>query len=351
LSFARFTGVCLRYGATPALEGLTLSIDRGEIFCLLGASGSGKTTLLKIAGGFLTPDAGRVELDGEDITVLPPWQRPVNTMFQSYALFPHMTVAENIGFGLRQMRMRGAALTTRIDELLALVRLEGFGRRRIGTISGGQQQRVALARSLARRPKLLLLDEPFSALDRNLRDETRTDLLRLLRGLGITSIIVTHDQEEALSSADRIGVLRAGRLEQVGPPAEVYEQPVNRYVAQFLGTASLLPGVVRDCRDGLVRMALDCGASVTVRGEAQAGERVLLGLRPDNVAPSNGSDGLSGTVESCVYRGAKLEILLRLADGTALRLVRPSNRGMAPPDPGSTLHVAVPQDAGMLLRD
>ncbi len=309
--------------------------------------------------GSCTPDAGRVELDGEDITSLPPWQRPVNTMFQSYALFPHMSVAENIGFGLRQMGMRGAALRTRVDELLALVRLEGFGPRRIGTISGGQQQRVALARSLARRPKLLLLDEPFSALDRNLRDETRTDLLCLLRGLGITSIIVTHDQGEALSSADRIGVLRAGRLEQVGPPATLYEQPVNRYVAQFLGTASLLPGVVRDCSDGLVRMALDCGAQVTVRGEAQAGERILLGLRPESVpqlrpesvAQSDVGDGLSGTVESCVYRGAELEILLRLADGTALRLARPAQRGMTPPEPGSTLHVAVPLDAGMLLRD
>jgi putrescine transport system ATP-binding protein len=351
LSFARFTGISLRYGATPALEDLALSIDRGEIFCLLGASGSGKTTLLKIAGGFLAPDAGRVELDGEDITALPPWRRPVNTMFQSYALFPHMTIAENIGFGLRQMGMRGGALKTRIDELLALVRLEGFGARRIGTISGGQQQRVALARSLARRPKLLLLDEPFSALDRNLREETRADLLRLLRGLGITSIIVTHDQQEALSSADRIGVLRAGRLEQVGSPATVYEHPVNRYVAQFLGTASLLPGVVRGCNEGLVHLALDCGAQVSVRGNAQAGERMLLGLRPESVVPSAAGEGLAGTVESCVYRGSELEILLRLSDGTSLRLARPAPRRTTSPEPGSTLHVAIPPDAGMLLRD
>ncbi|HVY16799.1 MAG TPA: ABC transporter ATP-binding protein [Rhodopila sp.] len=350
MAFARFIGIALRYGATPALQGLDLSTERGEIFCLLGASGSGKTTLLKIAGGFLAPDAGRVELDGQDITRLPPWQRPVNTMFQSYALFPHMTVAENIGFGLRRMGMRGAALKTRVAELLTLVRLDGFAERRIDTISGGQQQRVALARSLARRPKLLLLDEPFSALDRNLREETRTDLLRLLRDLDITSIIVTHDQEEALSSADRIGVLRAGRLEQVGTPAAVYEHPVNRYVAEFLGAATLLPGTVIGGADELVRIALNCGTEMVVRGNARAGERVLLGVRPENVVAS-ATGSLVGVVETILYRGATQEITLRLPDGSVLRMARPVQRGALPPQPGARLHVAIPLDAGMLLRD
>jgi ABC-type Fe3+/spermidine/putrescine transport system ATPase subunit len=352
LGFVRFQGVSLRYGAVPALDGFDLSIARGEIFCLLGASGSGKTTLLKIAGGFLPPDAGRIELDGQDITALPPWRRPVNTMFQSYALFPHMTVAENIGFGLRRMGIRGAAMTERVSELLTLVRLDGFGARRVGTISGGQQQRVALARSLARRPKLLLLDEPFSALDRNLREDTRADLLRLLRGLGITSVIVTHDQEEALSSADRIGVLRAGRLEQVGPPATLYQQPVNRYVAEFLGAASMLPGVVRARADGMLHVVLACGVGVAVAGDAAVGEAVLIGLRPESLAQREADSGnsLAGAVESCQYRGATLDIVLRLSDGTKLRFTQPSGRAVRPPEPGSALRVGFAPDTGMVLR-
>jgi len=349
LSFADFSGITLRYGNTPALSDLHLSIARGEIFCLLGASGSGKTTLLKIAGGFLTPDQGRIELDGDDITTLPPWRRPVNTMFQSYALFPHMTVADNIGFGLRRMGLKGAALTVRVEELLTLVRLQGFGARRVTTISGGQQQRVALARSLARQPKLLLLDEPFSALDRNLREETRTDLLRLLRGLGITSIIVTHDQEEALSSADRIGVLRAGRLEQVGPPAQVYDHPVNRYVAEFLGAASLLPGEVQAATGDTVLLALDCGTQVAVRGQATPGERLNLGLRPENLTPAadDHPNTLRGIVEACQYRGATQDIQLRLQDGSILRVSGPARSG----PPGETLGVSFDPDAAMLLRD
>ncbi len=349
MTFANFSGITLRYGDTLALSDLDLSIARGEIFCLLGASGSGKTTLLKIAGGFLTPDRGRMDLDGENITAQPPWRRPVNTMFQSYALFPHMTVADNIGFGLRRMGLRGSALTTRVDELLTLVRLQGFGPRRVTTISGGQQQRVALARSLARQPKLLLLDEPFSALDRNLREETRTDLLRLLRGLGITSIIVTHDQEEALSSADRIGVLRAGRLEQVGPPAQVYDHPVNRYVAEFLGDASMLSGRVDAYADGIARLTLDCGARVSVQGEATPGERLALGLRPENLLPAvgDGPNILEGTVEACQYRGATRDVQLRLADGSILRVSGPARSD----PPGETLRVTFLPDAVMLLRD
>ena len=349
MSFTTFRGITLRYGNTPALSDLHLSIAQGEIFCLLGASGSGKTTLLKIAGGFLAPDQGRIELDGEDITAQPPWRRPVNTMFQSYALFPHMTVADNIGFGLRRMGLKGAVLASRVEELLTLVRLQGFGPRRVTTISGGQQQRVALARSLARQPKLLLLDEPFSALDRNLREETRADLLRLLRGLGITSIIVTHDQEEALSSADRIGVLRAGHLEQVGPPAEVYDHPVNRYVAEFLGAASMLPGRVRAITDGIVLLALDCGTQVSVRGQATPGERLNLGLRPENLTPAADEqhNTLQGTVEACQYRGATQDIQLRLQDGSILRVSGPARSG----PPGDTLRVTFRPGAAMLLRD
>ncbi len=320
--FVTFEGIELRYGAHTALAGLDLSISQGEIFVLLGTSGSGKTTLLKIAGGFLTPSAGRIVLDNTDITALPSWQRPVNTMFQNYALFPHMRVAENIGFGLRRQGMRGRELASRVEELLALIRLEGHGARRISELSGGQQQRVALARSLARRPKLLLLDEPLSALDRSLREETRADLLALLKFLGTTSIIVTHDQDEALAIADRIGVLREGRLEQVGRPSDLYERPATRAIAAFLGAANLIPVRLAESTADTLSLALPGGATaiMPVRPIAPAG-LLHLALRPESLTLTigTGPNTLAATVEGATYRGATRDLRLRLPDGTPLR--------------------------------
>jgi ABC-type Fe3+/spermidine/putrescine transport system ATPase subunit len=229
------SGLTVRFGAVSAIEALDLSVERGELFVLLGRSGSGKTTLLRAIGGFVRPEAGRIVLDGNDLGPLPPHKRPVNTMFQSYALFPHMTVAANIAFGLRQLQLRRDKIASRVAEMLELVQMSGYGGRRPSQLSGGQQQRVALARSLAPRPLLLLLDEPLSALDRNLRDQTRQELVALQRQLGITFILVTHDQEEALGAATRIGVMEGGRLAQVGTPADVYERPQSRFVAEFLG--------------------------------------------------------------------------------------------------------------------
>ena len=237
-------GLTVRYGQAVALDRLDLAVRRDELFVLLGASGSGKTTLLRALAGFVRPQAGRIVLDGADLSALPPHRRPVNTMFQSYALFPHMTVAANIGFGLRQRGMSRAAARARVDAMLALVRLEGFGMRRPGELSGGQQQRVALARSLAPAPALLLLDEPLSALDQGLRRDTRAELVRLRRSLGVSFVLVTHDQDEALEMADRIGIMQGGRLAQVGTPAQLYEQPADRFVAAFLGAANILPCVV-----------------------------------------------------------------------------------------------------------
>ncbi|HKM63126.1 MAG TPA: ABC transporter ATP-binding protein [Acidisphaera sp.] len=217
-----------RYGAVEALRGVSLDIAAGELFVLLGGSGSGKTTLLRTIAGFERPDAGRILLRGEDVTALPPHRRPVNMMFQSYALFPHLKVAENIAYGLRRMGLGRAERLAKVERLLDLVRLTGLGDRRPDTLSGGQRQRVALARALAREPALLLLDEPLSALDRSLREETREELAALQRRLGMAFVLVTHDQEEALTMASRIGVMRDGLLVQVGTPRELYEQPADR---------------------------------------------------------------------------------------------------------------------------
>jgi ABC-type Fe3+/spermidine/putrescine transport system ATPase subunit len=349
MAHVAISGLRVRYGATLALDGIDLDIPGGEIFSLLGASGSGKTSLLRVAGGFLAPDAGRILLDGRDVTALPPHRRPVNTMFQSYALFPHMSVAENVGYGLRRQGLRGAALAARVAELLALVRLEGFGARRIGALSGGQQQRVALARALAPRPHLLLLDEPLSALDRALREETRADLVALLRRLGTTAILVTHDQEEALATADRIGVLNRGRLEQVGPPAELYERPATRFVASFLGAANLFDAVVRAAGPDRTLLTLPCGAEVAARGSSLGvGSAVTLGVRPERVRLGEGA--LGGVVESCAYRGTVLDVRLRLPGGTTLLVSQALGDGLGRvPAVGEPVRAGWESGAGIVL--
>jgi spermidine/putrescine ABC transporter ATP-binding subunit len=312
------TGLTVRFGATVALDRLDLSVERGELFVLLGGSGSGKTTLLRAIGGFVRPEAGRVVLDGADLGALPPHRRPVNTMFQSYALFPHMSVAANIGFGLRMQGLTRADAQARVAEMLELVSLAGFGARRPAQLSGGQQQRVALARSLAPRPALLLLDEPLSALDRNLRRETRDELVRLQRRLGIAFILVTHDQEEALTMATRIGVMRDGRLAQVGTPADVYERPNSRFVAEFLGAANILPAVARE--DGLQLELHGLGITVCTATRATAGP-ALLAIRPERVrlGATDGANALRGEVVDRAYAGDSLTHIVRLADGSRMR--------------------------------
>jgi putrescine transport system ATP-binding protein len=237
----RFEGVTKRFGETAAVDGVSLDIVEGEFFALLGPSGCGKTTLMRLLAGFETPEAGRILLNGEDIAGLPPHRRPSSMMFQSYALFPHLNVERNIAFGLVQQGWAKAAIGPRVEEMLSLVRLEGLNQRKPDQLSGGQRQRVALARALAPGPKILLLDEPLAALDRKLREETQLELKALQRRLGMTFMIVTHDQDEAMVVADRIAVMRVGGVAQVGPPREVYERPASRYVAEFLGEANLVP--------------------------------------------------------------------------------------------------------------
>ena len=319
------TGLSVRYGDWLALNALDLSIGQGELFVLLGGSGSGKTTLLRTLAGFLQPSSGRIMLGGRDITALPPHRRPVNTMFQSYALFPHMNVAANVGFGLRRQGMRGAELASRVRELLALVQMEAFADRRPDALSGGQRQRVALARSLAPRPDLLLLDEPLSALDRGLREATRAELVRVQRQLGTTFVVVTHDQDEALSMATRIGLLERGRLAQVGTPTDIYERPASRSVASFMGAANILPAQITApgavTLTGLpVTLALDTGG---VLGP------VHVALRPERLRLSAEPGPLAGIVEESAYRGLVIDHRVRLNDTVVLLITQALTDGAA----------------------
>src|SRR2546429_4357433 len=244
----RFDGVSKRFGTATAVERVSLDIFAGEFFALLGPSGCGKTTLLRLLAGFDTPDEGRILLDGEDIASVPPYRRPINMMFQSYALFPHLSVEGNVAFGLKQEGLPKAEIATRVEQMLALVRLEGFAKRKPQQLSGGQRQRVALARSLVKRPRVLLLDEPLAALDKKLRGETQFELMQLQESLGLTFVIVTHDQQEAMTVADRIAVMDRGRLIQVATPQEIYERPNSRWVADFIGDVNLIEGRVVDRR-------------------------------------------------------------------------------------------------------
>jgi spermidine/putrescine ABC transporter ATP-binding subunit len=348
----RVRGLTVRFGTTTALDGLDLDVHANEMFVLLGGSGSGKTTLLRAIAGFLRPDAGSIALDGTDLCTLPPHRRPVNTMFQSYALFPHLNVAANVAFGLRRQGMPRAAIATRVAEMLALVSLHGFDARKPQELSGGQQQRVALARSLAPNPRLLLLDEPLSALDRNLRIETRAELARLQRQLGTTFIVVTHDQEEALTLASRIGVMQHGRLAQVGTPAKVYEHPVSRFVAEFLGAANILHATLRtNTPDGAV-LELP-GLATTVRTATEApNDTTLLALRPERLRLDDPAENqLHGVVVERTYAGETLIHTIRLADGTLLRVSEALRDGLRAGEKpiGAAVTVTWQPDACILL--
>ena len=341
-------GLTVRYGSAVALDGLDLQIGSGEMFVLLGGSGSGKTTLLRVLGGFVQPAAGRVVLAGQDITRLPPHRRPVNTTFQSYALFPHMSVADNIGFGLRRQGVPRAEIAKRVAGLLDLVRLPEFGERRPDALSGGQRQRVALARALAPRPRLLLLDEPLSALDRNLREQTRQELLRVQAETGTTFVLVTHDQDEALAIATRIGLLHRGRLAQVGTPVEIYERPASRYVAEFMGAANILPArVVAQGPDAVLHV--DGIGPVQAAGPASPGVAAVA-LRPERLRLGPGINSVTGMVERSAYMGNVIEHAVRIPDGPAILVSQPLQDGLGTPlPPGSTVTVSWDPTACVML--
>jgi putrescine transport system ATP-binding protein len=328
----RIDGVVKRFGAVRAVDRLSLDISRGEFFALLGPSGCGKTTLLRMLAGFETPDEGAILLGGNDIAQVLPHQRPVNMMFQNYALFPHLSVRDNIAFGLKRARMPRAEIATRVAEMVALVRLEGLEKRKPDQLSGGQRQRVALARSLARRPEVLLLDEPLAALDKKLRESTQVELMELQRRLGMTFIIVTHDQEEAMTMADRIGVMDQGRLEQVATPRKLYEAPNSRWVAEFIGDINMLQGEVGPGDAGRLVIATKDAGSIVAAAPLEPVKKplVFVAIRPEKVklsrrGPASDTAGthsinrLEGIVIDVSYLGGFTIYKVKLDSGAVLR--------------------------------
>jgi spermidine/putrescine transport system ATP-binding protein len=336
--------------AYHALRGIDLDIREGEFFTLLGPSGCGKTTLLRLIAGFEHPSSGSLRVHGQDVTAMPPNRRKVNTVFQSYALFPHMTVAQNIGFGLKMLRLPRAEAAATVAEMLRLVRMEAMADRKPAQLSGGQQQRVALARALAPRPRVLLLDEPLSALDYKLRKEMQAELKRLQHETGITFVFVTHDQEEALAMSDRIAVMKSGEILQVGTQHEIYDAPKHRFVAGFIGEASFLSFPVLYDSTGAARAVLPGGSTVAIQlpaGMAVA-DRMEFAVRPEKVrlVPS-GAGEASVEVVSRTYLGHDTLIALRLPDGQGLEARVQNNAASAIPDPGARLGLSLP--AGSLM--
>ena len=327
-----------RFGGHLAVDDLSLAVQPGEFLTLLGPSGCGKTTTLRVVAGFERPTAGQVLIDGQEVTDRPPNRRQVNTVFQNYALFPHMAVAANVGFGLRMRRLAGPEIDRRVAEALEMVQLGDLGRRKPSQLSGGQQQRVALARALVNRPAVLLLDEPLGALDLKLRRAMQTELRHLNRSVGITFIYVTHDQEEALTMSDRIAVMRGGRILQLGTAQQIYEQPATRFVADFIGETSFLEGTLLGHADGLATVGLPAGTVVRARctGTWAEGSAAAVAIRPERIAllptadgPAEaGENGLEGRIEDAVFSGATIQYRVRLATGTTL-LVRTPNSGTA----------------------
>jgi putative spermidine/putrescine transport system ATP-binding protein len=343
-------GLSKHYGDFYAVREVSLTIADGEFLVLLGPSGCGKTTTLRMVAGFIEPSAGHVRLAGQDVTLLPPWRRNAGMVFQSYALFPHMTVAQNVAFGLEMRKLPRADIERRVEEALALVRLSGYGGRLPRQLSGGQQQRVALARALAIRPDVLLLDEPLSNLDAKLRQEVRVEIRELQRQLGLTTVMVTHDQEEALTMADRLVVMNEGSVRQVGSQRDLYERPADRFVAGFVGRSTFLAGSI----EAPGRFRSDGGLALACAGGNPG--RAVLSLRPERVEiglePRSGLDNsLSGTVEFVSYLGALIDIHVRLSPSDRLVVQIANREGGFTPEVGQPVHVGWPASAGQVFNE
>jgi spermidine/putrescine ABC transporter ATP-binding subunit len=342
------TGCTRDYGGIRAVAGLDLVVYEGELLSLLGPSGCGKTTTLNLVAGFVPPTAGRVRIDGQDVTDRPAHQRGLGVVFQSYALFPHLSVWENVAFGLRERRTPRAEIERRVRAALALVRLDTRAEHRPAQLSGGMQQRVALARALVYEPRVLLLDEPLAALDKKLREEMRTELREIQRSVGITTIFVTHDQAEALGLSDRIAVMHGGRIEQLGAPREIYERPATRFVAEFIGASTVLRGRATAAD----RVTLTGGEALRVLGLAglRPGEAVELAIRPERIRLTGGAgeNVIDGRITGVVYQGVQTELTVEIGGGQRLLVfvAEPAPTALAP---GQALRLHVPPDAFMRL--
>ncbi|MGA7267390.1 MAG: ABC transporter ATP-binding protein [Aestuariivirga sp.] len=339
-------------GGVKALDDVSVTIRENEFFTLLGPSGCGKTTLLRLIAGFEFPSAGEILLHGKDIAHLPPDRRPVNTVFQHYALFPHMTVAENVGFGLRMQGRPKDEIDGAVDQALALVKMADYGARRPSQLSGGQQQRVAFARAIAPRPQVLLLDEPLSALDLKLRQAMRSELKTLQRETGITFIFVTHDQEEALTMSDRIAVMSAGKIQQIGAPLDIYESPVNHFVADFIGDSNFIEGAIDTIKGDAAVVKTPDGIAIAARmnGPHKAGDRIAVALRPEKILLGAGK--LKGEVREAVYLGTSTSYVIALGRTVTLS-VREANdlSGKARFAVGDTVKLDIPAGAARMLAD
>jgi putrescine transport system ATP-binding protein len=330
--YVRIEKVTKKFGDFVAVDDVTLDIYKKEIFCLLGASGCGKTTLLRMLAGFERPTSGRIFIDGVDMTSIPPYERPVNMMFQSYAVFPHMTVEQNVAFGLKQEGVEKAELTQRVADMLNLVKLGQFAKRKPHQLSGGQRQRVALARSLVKKPKLLLLDEPLAALDKKLREHTQFELINIQETLGVTFIVVTHDQEEAMTLSSRIGLMNHGEIVQVGTPSEMYEYPTSRFAAEFIGSVNMFEGKLVEDEPSYVRIQSDDleGPIYVDHGVSSApGATVWAAIRPEKMTisrekPDGADNWASAVVQDIAYMGDMSIYLLRLDSGKVVRVTQPN---------------------------
>jgi putrescine transport system ATP-binding protein len=327
-SFLRIEGLSKRFDSVLAVDNVSLDIPKGEIFALLGSSGCGKSTLLRMLAGFEKPSEGKIYLGGRDVATFPPYERPINMMFQSYALFPHLTVWDNIAFGLKRMGMPKGEITQRVDEMLGLVQLQNFAKRKPHQLSGGQQQRVALARSLARKPELLLLDEPLGALDRKLREQTQFELVNIIESIGVTCVMVTHDQDEAMTMASRIAIMSHGRILQLGSPKEVYETPNCRFVADFIGDVNLLDGELTvdksdHCEITTPQVVVHVGHGIT----GSLGMQIAVAIRPEKMrialeAPDQQHNMVRGVVHEIAYSGSYSTYEVLLADKTKIKVTQ-----------------------------
>jgi putrescine transport system ATP-binding protein len=328
-NYVQVLGLGKDYDNFRAVDSATFTIRKGEIFALLGASGCGKSTLLRLLAGFETPDAGRVLLDGQDLAGLPPYRRPINMMFQSYALFPHMTVEKNIAFGLKQDRVAKAEIADRVGQLLKLVRMSEYARRKPHQLSGGQQQRVALARSLAKSPKLLLLDEPMGALDKKLRGQMQLEVVDIIERLGVTCMMVTHDQDEAMTMASRIAVMERGVIRQIGRPEEIYEQPACRFTAEFIGSVNIFDGGISEDFPDYVVIQADALAVPIYIGHGISGfetMRCAIAIRPEKMTlgkdePAQAYNKARGTIQDIAYFGSHSAYHVRLPSGFVVRTI------------------------------